>query len=384
MATPIQGPKTGLELRSRIAREGRLELSLAQVDVPSPMRDQILIRVEASPLNPSDLALLLGPADPAQATRAGHGAAAVVTAPIAPELMRTVAGRLDQSLPVGNEGAGVVVAAGDAPEAAALVGRTVGFVGGAAYAQYRVLPAAAVLAFPAGTPPRAAASWFVNPLTALGMVETMRREGHSALVHTAAASNLGQMLQKICTADGIELVNVVRKPEQAALLRGLGAKWVCNSSESDFRERLVDALFETNATLGFDATGGGKLAGQILSAMEAAQVRKAKDYSRYGSNVHKQLYIYGRLDRSPTILGADVGMAWGVGGWLLPPFLGTLGAEGNARLRARVASEIETTFASHYTAEISLDEALEPAILRAYARMATGEKYLINPQKTAS
>jgi NADPH:quinone reductase-like Zn-dependent oxidoreductase len=226
-----------------------------------------------------------------------------------------------------------------------------------------------------------AASWFVNPLTALGMVETMRREGHRALVHTAAASNLGQMLQKICLADGIGLVNIVRRPEQAAILRELGAQHVCNSSDRDFRSKLIDAIAETHATLAFDATGGGKLAGQILSAMEAAQLRDATDYSRYGSMTHKQVYLYGRLDRSPTILGNDMGMAWGVGGWLLPPFLGKIGPEATGRLRDRVAREIKTTFASHYTAEISLAEALELDTLRAYARQATGEKYLINPQK---
>lgn len=377
-------PPTGLQLRSLITREGRLELSLQSIETPAPAASEIVVRVEASPINPSDLGLLLGPADPAQATREERNGGAVVVAPIAPELLRTFQGRLGQSLPVGNEGAGTVVSAGAAPEAQALLGRTVGFVGGASYSQFRTLPAAAVLPFPEATPPAAAASWFVNPMTALGMVETMRRENHSALVHTAAASNLGQMLQKLCLADGIPLVNVVRRPEQEALLRGLGARHVCNSSDPDFRAKLVDALAETGATLAFDATGGGKLAGQILSAMETAQLRSGGDYSRYGSTVHKQVYLYGRLDRSPTILGSDVGMAWGVGGWLLPPFLGKIGGEATLRLRSRVAREIGTTFASHYTAEISLAEALALDTLRAYARQATGEKYLINPQKPSS
>jgi NADPH2:quinone reductase len=247
-----------------------------------------------------------------------------------------------------------------------------------------VLPAAAVLPFAPETSPAEAASWFVNPMTALGMVETMRREGHSALVHTAAASNLGQMLQKLCLADGIALVNVVRRAEQEAVLRGIGAKHVCNSSAPDFQSKLVDALAETGATLAFDATGGGPLAGQILSAMESALQRSATSFSRYGSMTHKQVYLYGRLDRTPTVLPGDAGMAWGVGGWLLPPFLGRIGAEATARLRARVAAEIRTTFASRYTAEISLFEALDPETLRAYARQATGEKYLIVPQKPLS
>lgn len=374
-------PRTGLELRSRITGEGRLELSLERVTTPEPAAHEIVVRVEASPLNPSDLGLLLGPADPARAVRRGTGPDSVVTAPIEPALLGPYQARLGESLPVGNEGAGVVIDAGAAPEARALLGRTVGLIGGAMYSQFRVVPAAAVLPFGSDVQPADAASWFVNPLTALGMVETMRREGHSALVHTAAASNLGQMLQKICLADGIALVNIVRRPEQEALLRRLGAKLVCDSSAADFRTKLVDALAESGATLAFDATGGGALAGQILSAMEAAQLRTATSYSRYGSMTHKQVYQYGRLDRTPTVIGHDVGMAWGIGGWLLPPFLGRAGAEVNARLRARVAAEIRTTFASHYTARISLAEALDPDTLRAYARQATGEKYLILPQK---
>ena len=377
-------PRTGLELRSLISREGRLELSLERVAIPAPAAHEIVVRIEASPINPSDLGLLLGPADPARAARRGSGADGVVTAPIEPALLHVYQGRLGQSLPVGNEGAGIVIEAGASPEAQALVGRTVGLIGGAMYSQFRVVPAAAVLPFAPGTQPAEAASWFVNPLTALGMVETMRREGHSALVHTAAASNLGQMLQKICLADGIALVNIVRRPEQEAVLRGIGAKLVCDSSAAEFRAKLIDALAESGATLAFDATGGGALAGQILSAMEAAQLRKATDYSRYGSMTHKQVYLYGRLDRTPTVLGSDVGMAWGIGGWLLPPFLGKAGPEVNARLRARVAAEIRTTFASHYTAQISLAEALDLEMLRAYARQATGEKFLILPQKPIS
>lgn len=373
----------GLALRSLITNEGVLELSLHEIETPAPAAHEIVVRVEASPINPSDLGLLLGPADPTRATRRGEGRHAVVSIPIAQELLGPFAARLGQSLPVGNEGAGIVVAAGSSPEAQALLGRTVGLVGGATYAQYRVAPAAMVLAFPPGVKPAEAGSWFVNPLTALGMVETMRREGHSALVHTAAASNLGQMLQKICLADGIALVNVVRRPEQEKLLRGIGAKHVCDSSDPGFRAKLIDALAETGATLAFDATGGGPLAGEILAGMEAAQLRQATEYSRYGSTVHKQVYLYGRLDRTPTTVRAgEVGMAWSIGGWLLPPFLQKIGPDATRRLRDRVAAEIRTTFASHYSATISLVEALELDTLRAYARQATGEKFRIDPHKS--
>lgn len=373
----------GLALRSLITNEGVLEISLQEIETPAPAAHEIVVRVEASPINPSDLGLLLGPADPTRATRRGEGRQAVVSIPIAPEQLGPFAARLGQSLPVGNEGAGIVVAAGSSPEAQALLGRTVGLVGGATYAQYRVAPAAMVLAFPPGVKPAEAGSWFVNPLTALGMVETMRREGHSALVHTAAASNLGQMLQKICLADGIALVNVVRRPEQEKLLRGIGARHVCDSSDPGFRAKLIDALAETGATLAFDATGGGPLAGEILAGMEAAQLRKATEYSRYGSAVHKQVYLYGRLDRTPTTVRAgEVGMAWGIGGWLLPPFLQKIGPDATRRLRDRVAAEIRTTFASHYSATISLVEALELETLHAYARQATGEKFRIDPHKS--
>jgi NADPH:quinone reductase-like Zn-dependent oxidoreductase len=377
---PPSPPSESFELRSLITREGGLELSLVSVSPPAPAPHDVVIRVEASPVNPSDLGLLLGPADPAQAVVQSRAGRRVLAIPLDPARLGPVAARLGQSLAVGNEGAGTVIAAGSAPEAQALIGRTVGFVGGGSHAQIRVLPAALVLPFPPGTKPAAAASWFVNPMTALGMVETMRREGHSALVHTAAASNLGQMLLRLCRADGIPLVCVVRRSAQADLLRALGATHVCDSSADDFRARLVDALAETGATLGFDATGGGPLAGQILSAMEAAQLRQASGFNRYGSPIHKQVYLYGRLDRSPTVLPTDLGMAWGVGGWLLPPFLAKIGPEATGRLRERVAREITTTFASRYAEEVPLDALLDPERLRACARQATGEKFLINPQ----
>ena len=378
---PPQIPNTGLQLCSAIRSDATLELSLVEVPIAEPGEGDVLVRVEAAPINPSDMGLLFGPADMTTARGSGSADRPIVTADIPERLLKTVAARVDQALPCGNEGAGVVVAAGASEAAQALLGRTVAVLGGSMYAQYRCAPAIFCLALPEGTTPAEGASCFVNPLTALGMVETMKREGHSALVHTAAASNLGQMLVKICIADGVPLVNIVRKPEQAQLLEGLGAKHVCDSSTPSFREDLVNALIETGATLAFDATGGGKLANQILASMEAALSRGDSDFNRYGSETHKQVYIYGGLERSQTVLERSYGMAWGVGGWLLPPFLKSIGPESAQRLRERVAAEIKTTFASHYTREVSLAEALQLDRIADYGRQATGEKYLVNPGK---
>lgn len=372
-------PETSLQLRSTIKKEGVVELSLVRVPVPEPGPDEVVVRVEASPINPSDLGLLFGPADLGTVTASGTADDPVVTAKIPDKLMKMVAARLGQSLPAGNEGAGVVVAAG--AEAQALLGRTVAILGGAMYAQHRLIKAKQCLVLPAGTTPAEGASCFVNPLTALGMVETMRLEGHTALAHTAAASNLGQMLQKICLADGVELVNIVRKQEQEDLLRKIGAKHVCNSSSDRFLDNLTDALAATGATIAFDATGGGRLASQILASMEAAASRNASEFSRYGSAVHKQVYIYGGLDRGPTELNRSYGMAWGIGGWLLPLFLQKIGFDAAEKLRQRVAAEIKTTFASHYAKEISLQEALTVDAISVYGRQATGEKYLITPHR---
>ncbi|BEP37833.1 zinc-binding dehydrogenase [Variovorax sp. V59] len=370
-----------LQLRSLIRANGELELSLHDEPIPEPQAHEVVIRVEASPMNPSDLGLLFGAADMGTAKVSGTPERPIVTAAVPERAMPAMAGRLDQSMPVGNEGAGVVVKAGSSPAAQALLGKTVAAIGGAMYSQYRAVAAAQCLELPAGTAPAEGASCFVNPLTSLGMVETMRREGHKALVHTAAASNLGQMLNKICQKDGIALVNIVRKPEQEALLRGIGAKYVCNASSPTFLDDLTQALVETGATLAFDATGGGKLAGQILGCMEAALNRTAKEYSRYGSTTHKQVYIYGGLDRSPTEFVRNFGMAWGMGGWLLFPFLQKLGDEGAQRLKARVVAELKTTFASHYTREVSLLEALQLDAIGVYGKQATGEKFLLNPNK---
>ena len=370
-----------LQLRSLVRANGELELSLHDEPIPEPQAHEVVSRVEASPMNPSDLGLLFGAADMGTARVSGTPERPIVTATVPERAMPAMTGRLDQSMPIGNEGAGVVVKAGSSPAAQALLGKTVAAIGGAMYSQYRAVAAAQCLELPAGTTPAEGASCFVNPLTSLGMVETMRREGHKALVHTAAASNLGQMLNKICQKDGIDLVNIVRKPEQEALLRGIGAKHVCSTSSPTFLEDLTQALVETGATLAFDATGGGKLAGQILGCMEAALNRTAKEYSRYGSTTHKQVYIYGGLDRSPTEFVRNFGMAWGMGGWLLFPFLQKLGDEGVQRLKARVVAELKTTFASHYTREVSLLEALQLDAIGVYGKQATGEKFLLNPNK---
>ena len=374
-------PKMGLQLRSLLKDIGELELTIVEVPIAEPKDDEVVVRIEASPINPSDLGLLLGTADPKMMTVTGTARAPVVTAPIGPPAMRAMAARQGQSLPVGNEGAGVVIAAGESPAAQALIGKTVAILGGAMYAQYRTIRAPDCLVLPAGVTAREGASCFVNPLTALGMIGTMRAEGHTALVHTAAASNLGQMLNKACLADGVNLVNIVRSAEQAAVLKGLGAKHICDSSAPSFMERLIDAVAVTGATLAFDAIGGGRLANQILGAMEAAANRTAPAYSRYGSTIHKQVYIYGGLDTGPTELSRGFGMAWGVGGWLLTPFLQKIGQAAAQALRERVAREIKTTFASHYDREISLHEALDLEVMAAYNRRATGKKFLINPTK---
>ena len=381
---PITSTRTGLQLRSLIKPGGELELSLVEEPIAQPAADEVVVRIEASPLNPSDIGLLFGAADMSTAKAAGTADRPVLTATVPERLMAGMAARLGQSMPVGNEGAGVVVDAGSSAAAQALMGKTVAVLGGAMYSQYRCVKADQCLVLPEGSTPADGASCFVNPLTALGMVETMRREGHKALVHTAAASNLGQMLNRICAKDGIGLVNIVRKPEQETLLRSLGAKYVCNSGSPTFMDELTSALVATGATIAFDATGGGKLAGQILTCMEAALNKTAKEYSRYGSTTHKQVYIYGGLELGPTEFNRNFGMAWGMGGWLLFPFLQKAGTDTVQKLKQRVAAELKTTFASSYSKEISLAEALQPEAIAVYGQRATGTKYLINPNKGMS
>lgn len=372
---------SGLQLRSLLRKSGDLEVSLTKVDFPDPGPDQVLVRIDATPINPSDLGLLLGPADLATAQSSGSGDAIKVTAKVPVAALASLAARLDQSMPVGNEGAGTVIKAGASDAAQALLGKTVSAVGGSMYAQYRVLKVVECQELPAGTTAAEGASWFVNPLTALGMTETMKREGHTALVHTAAASNLGQMLNKICQEDGIKLVNIVRSAAQAKTLRDIGARYICDSTAPTFLDDLTQALVETGATIAFDATGGGKLASQILACMEMALNKSASSYSRYGSTQHKQVYIYGSLNTGPTELVRSYGMAWGVGGWLLTPFLQKIGRAEQTRLRQRVVANLKTTFASHYTKIVSLPEALQLANVQAYSKRATGEKFLINPNK---
>ena len=371
------------EIRSEITSEGKLNLSIVTSDVPIPGDDEVLIKVEASPINPSDLGLLISfAADLDSISSEGSGDKTVTTMGIHPGLMQSMKPRIDKSMKVGNEGGGVIIEAGK--NVKNLIGKTVGVAGGAMYSQYRCLPAISCLVMNEGTTSAEAASSFVNPLTALGFTETMKLENHSALVHTAAASNLGQMLVKICLADDIPLVNIVRKEEHVELLKNLGAKYICNTSDENFMKNLIDCLVETGATLGFDATGGGnegKLAGQILSAMEVAANKNATEYSRYGSDTYKQVYIYGGLDPTPTVLNRSFGLSWGLGGWLLTPFIGRVGMEKFQEMRNRVAKEITTTFASSYTKEVSLEEMLEPDAIKTYAKQATGTKYLVTPHK---
>lgn len=371
---------TGRELRSTATDDGTLRLSLDTVTLDAPGAEEVIVRVEAAPINPSDLGLLLGPADVASLRSFGTDGRPGLVFDIPPRRLASVKARLGQSLPVGNEGAGTVIEAGEA--ATALIGKRVGMLGGAMYSDYRKLRSRDVVPLPEGASTADGASMFVNPLTALGFVETAKAEGHTAIVHTAAASNLGQMLQKICLADAIPLINVVRSSEQAEILRRIGATYVLNSKDDDFRQELVAACAETGATLAFDATGGGSLGSDIVVAMEAAAAARMTEYSRYGSNSFKQLYIYGGLDLSPTTLNRmGFGFQWSVSGWLLTPFLAKAGREVAARLRQRVVDELTTTFASHYTRTISLSEVLNPEILRAYERKATGEKYLIDPTR---
>ena len=374
-------PRTGLQLRSLVTADGELRLSLEHVDIPVPRADEIIVRLEATPINPSDLGTLLGAADPASAVLSGTTERPVATLRIPEAARKAMSVRAGNSMPVGNEGAGVVVAAGSSDAAQALLRRPVAVLGGAMYSQFRCVPVQDCLALPEGAAPADGASAFINPLTALGMAETMRREGHNALVHTAAASNLGQMLNRLCLKDGIALVSIVRKPEQVTLLRGQGAVHVVDSSAPTFLADLTDAVVATGATLAFDATGGGRLASQILSAMEAALTKDTPHIGRYGSPTHKQVYLYGGLDTSPTEIVRSFGMAWGIGGWLVFPFMQTLGAPAAAALKARVAAELTTTFASRYARTVSLAEALQPAVIAAYGKRATGEKFLINPAR---
>lgn len=377
----VQEHLSFLQLRSLAKKSGEMELSLATTSIPKPGADEVIIRVDAAPINPSDLGLLLTNADWSQAKHSGTADRPTLTTVISANAVQALAARIDISMPVGNEGAGLVIEAGSSETAQALLGKTVAVLGGAMYSQYRCVKVNQCLVLPRGATAADGASCFVNPLTALGMIGTMQREGHKALVHTAAASNLGQMLNRLCLADHIGLVNIVRKKEHEDLLKAAGAVHVCRSDSATFLRDLTDALAATGATIGFDATGGGPLAGQILGCMEAALNRGVTLYSRYGSTTHKQVYLYGSLDMSQTVLNRNYGMAWGMGGWLVTHYIEKIGPLAFQELKERVARELKTTFASHYSHEISLAEALQPDILAAYSKRATGQKYLINPNK---
>jgi hypothetical protein len=361
------------QIHSTITPEGELILAVATVPEPEPGAGEIKLRIEAAPINPSDIGLLTGAADISQMVAVDGG----IRAPVPPAGMRAMAARVGHAMPCGNEGAGTVVAAGAGAEH--LIGRRVAIIGGATYADYRVVKAAEALVLPEGATAEQGASCFVNPLTALGFVETMRHEGHSAIIHTAAASNLGQMLVKICAADGVPLVNIVRSADQVALLEGIGATHVIDSSAPDFMKQLIAACTETGATLAFDAIGGGGLAGQILTAMEAAINARAGGYSRYGSEVLKQVYIYGGLDMAPTTFNRGFGMAWAMGGWLLFPRMKLFGNAKFAELKERVARELTTTFASHYSHRVSLEEMVTPEAVAGWQARRTGQKYLVVP-----
>jgi NADPH:quinone reductase len=372
-------PADTLTMLTLVKENAELEISLAKKPVPQPRDHEVLVKVLATPINPSDLGLMVGGADVSTARASTRDDLPVITASVPPAGMRAMAGRVGEAMPIGNEGCGVVVSAGGSPEAQALMGKTVALLGGAMYTQYRCLPAAMCMELPDGTDPADGASCFVNPLTSLAFTEVMRREGHTAIVHTAAASNLGQMLVKICAKDGIPLVNIVRSAEQVSLLKGIGAQHVLDSSKETFVEDLIAVLVETGATLGFDAIGGGKLASQMLAAMEAAAVKRMTSFSRYGSDTFKQVYIYGGLDMAPTTLTRSFGFSWSLSGFLLTPFMAKAGPEVVAAMRKRVVDELTTTFKSHYSHRISLTEALDPAVLAAYNAKRTGEKYLIVP-----
>jgi NADPH:quinone reductase-like Zn-dependent oxidoreductase len=372
-------PRTALELRSTLTDDGLVTLGIRGTDVDAPTDDQVVVRVEAAPINPSDLGMMFAGGDTSAARAAGDDTHAAVSVPLSDAAVAAQRARLGKPMPVGNEGGGVVVAAGSSPAAQAVLGRTVGFLSGNAYAQYRTLHVSQCLPMAAGTDPADAAAAFVNPLTALGMVETMRAEGHTALVHTVGASNLGLMLNRICLDDGVDLVNIVRKPEHVEQLRSLGAAHVVDSSADSFVDDLTEALRATRATIAFDAIGGGELASILLSRMEKVASERAGEFSRYGSDTHKQVYIYGGLDRGPTTLRRDFGMSWGIGGWLLTPFLVKAGQETADRLRQRVADEITTTFASSYGTRLSLAEAVDPVQVERYGRVATGDKALVTP-----
>ena len=369
-----------IQLVSTISDDNKLTLSLQNIEMPQPSADEVVVRIEAAPLNPSDFGVMFSAADMSTAVQSGTEQNPIVTADVPAKFMPALKTRVNKDTPVGNEGAGTVVAAGSSPAAQALMGKMVAVIGGGTYRQYHCVNVKSCLELKEGTTAKEGASSFVNPLTALAMVETMRAEGHKAIIHAAAASSLGQMLNRICMADGIDLINIVRKEEQEKLLRDMGAKYVVNSSSDTFIADLTAAIVETGATISFDPIGGGQLSSDILNCMEAAITADVEEYNVYGSSTFKQAYIYGALNRGPITLNRNFGFAWGVNGFLLFNALAKLGTETVMSMRERVAEEITTTFASSYTHEVTLQEALQLQSIAAYGKQATGEKYLITPQ----
>jgi len=370
---------TSQQLFSTVSSDGQLTLELKQVDVPEPKDQEVIVKVEMAPINPSDMWPMFALADLSQASLTYNQDKKALTAPIFPGMVKNLRTRLDQACPVGNEAAGIVVAAGASDEAQALMGKRVAVLSSSTFAEYTCAPVQMCLPHAQSTTAQQACSSFVNPLTALCMVETMRKEGHTALVHTAAASNLGQMLNRICIADGVELVNIVRKQEQVDILKALGAKHIVNSSTESYFKDLYTAIEATGATLAFDATGGGQMASDILTAMEAVLTKDTTGLNTYGAPQHKQIYLYGGLDPSPTTLNRSYGMSWGVGGWLLMRTLSTLEPSRVMELNMRVAAEINSTFASPYAAELSFEQAMTPEMILKYNAKKTGKKYFLNP-----
>ena len=371
-----------LTVRSEVRPDGTLELSLRSMPLPGPGPDEIVVELEAAPLHPADISQLLGPADLSSGQRTGSGEDSKIVFQIPDARLPSMAARNGKSLAVGNEGAGVVIATGDNQQK--LLGKMVAVMGGAMLSRHRVVNVSNALMLPDGAAASTGAAALINPLTLLSMIETMREEGHGALVHTAAASSLGQMLNRVCFQDGIPLVNVVRRPEQASLLTSQGASFVCDSSSETFVRDLDAAVAATGATLAFDAVSGGPLAGQILSAMERACNASATECRRYGSEMHKQVYFYGGLDTRPTQLDRSYGMAWGVGGWLIFSKLKRMAPGKVDAMKARIVSELDSTFSTKFTAEISFTDLMRKEYFDAIARRSTGDKYLINPKRSVS
>ncbi len=365
-----------LQMQSCLHENGTVECALVEIDVPEPAHNEVLVQIEAAPINPSDLGLMFGAADLSSARLAEREGQPALLLDVPTAAMRAMAPRIGHWMPVGNEGSGRVVAAGSHPDAKAFMGRRVGMFGGEMYAGYRCVPVEQCMPFSDAISAEQAASCFVNPMTALGFMETRDIEGQKAIVHTAAASNLGQMLHRLCEADDIPLVNIVRSDEQVALLKSLGADWVLNSGDADFMSKLIEALVATGATLAFDAIGGGKGVNRILTAMELAAA-KTGSWSRYGSEEPKQAYIYGQLDLGATQLTRGYGWVWSVSGWLLTPFMKRAGPERVAKMRERVITEIDTTFASHYASRSSLRDAMTVEAVRRYGARKTGQKTLL-------